>query len=146
MMKATVYQSADPQWYVIISSVSIYHQKTIRVMMENSASIGMSDPIFGSLALRKCQPRTFETSAPVLTGRGLNVVTQKSSDIELSPSHSGLYANPLSSNIFVPGGSIRHVPTNSDYKRDLIIAQRELMNAHEEILKLEAELRAARYK
>jgi len=146
MMKVTVYQSADPQWYDNISSVSIYHQTTIRVMMESSASIGMADPIFGSLTLRKYQPRTFETSAPVLTGRGVNVVTQKPPDIELSASHSVLYANPLSSNIFVPGDSIRHVSTNSDYKRDLIIAQRELMNAHEEIVKLEAELRAARYK
>ena len=115
-------------------------------MMENSSSLGMSDPIFGTLHLRKYRVNTFEPAIPPIQGRNVDLTNPNAMLNDLSPQRPASVANPLATNVFLPHDSVRNIPTNLDYKRDLIIAQRELMNAHDEIVKLEAELRAARYK
>ena len=120
-------------------------QKCIRLMFEKCSRIGMADPIFGSLPLRKYQRTTFETS-PDPTIRPAN--PDSSINMGVSPSyrqHSDV-GNPLSTNIFIGDGSVQHVSPDVGYKEKLFIAQQELMRTHEEILQLEAELKAARFK
>jgi hypothetical protein len=114
--------------------------------MENSASIGMAKPVFGHLRLRKYHTNSFEANS---TGTINYLHESQSQQNTLKSSwqpHVSAESNPLSTNIFLTENSLHEIPPNDEYKRDLIIAQRELMNAHEEILKLEAELRAARFK
>ena len=115
-------------------------------MFENSASIGMGAPVFGQIPLRKYQTGTFEAPVPSYSQNTTDLLSPKITTHDASTKAHLTGTNPLITNVFLPEQQSRNVLTNVDYKRDLIIAQRELKSAHEEILKLEAELKAARYK
>ena len=115
-------------------------------LMENSASIGMANPIFGNLRLRKYHTKSFETNPNVCINDSHGIRSPRGLSVNHSPVNRAPEINPLSTNIFLTNNSLHEVPRNDEYKRDLILAQRELMSAHEEIMKLEAEIKAARLK
>lgn len=106
----------------------------------------MSKPIFGSLPLQKYQTRTFDVPLTIHAEQYGGPRSPKVAPSHGSPQRFYTSENPLMTNVFLPKDSASNVDNIVDYKRALILAQRELMNTHEEILRLEAELRAARYK
>ena len=127
-------------------------------MFENHRSLGMPDPVFGVFPLRKSHERALHESS--LKIRNSQHVSPRSlQNVSNYTSHDvvpGILVqdNPLASgsNVYSPHGvfetstMVHHHSPKNQSRLDLLVAQKQLETAHEEILKLEAELRNARFR
>jgi hypothetical protein len=119
-------------------------------MISSSSSLGMPDPVFGVIPLGN-QNSDSKSHRRLHDSSSLKNANTSSSNVLLpdsprkTPSIRHLQDNPL--------GTISSMPPDTESKSprhhsrmDLLIAQRELQTAHEEILRLEAEIRKARHR
>jgi hypothetical protein len=109
----------------------------------------MPDPIFGVLRIDNLADKFHDYTRPKPVDRLANAKSYLNAESQSFPSDKIIPAghareNPLGTVSSVPLWSTNHSSPKQGTQLDLLTAHQELQSAHEQILRLEAEIRKAR--